>query len=160
MALALIRLLLPWRQSKPHHFSLNPTKTPFLSRLRQCQTFASLPKTLILTQDERSFSGEREATLGSGSDTIAAIVTSLGGGPAAVGIVRLSGPTAIAVAGRVFRPVKRLKEEGGIVAWRPRSHFVEYGYVLDKDGNVIDEVIHSENCLFIKETNRYNNIYV
>jgi GTP-binding protein TrmE N-terminus len=84
--------------------------------------------------------GQRAEILGSG--TIAAIVTSLGGGPAAVGIVRLSGPNAIAVAGRVFRPVKRPKEEIGTVAWRPRSHFVEYGYVLDKDGNVIDEVMY------------------
>ncbi|KAJ1701281.1 hypothetical protein LUZ63_001060 [Rhynchospora breviuscula] len=144
MASSLIRLL-PWRQPKPHHlfpFSLNPTKTPFLFRLRHFQASTSSPKTLILTQDERSkgsLSTEREAIVGSG--TIAAIVTSLGGGPAAVGIVRISGPTAVAVAGQVFRPVKRLKEEGGSVGWRPRSHFVEYGYVLDNDGNVIDEVL-------------------
>ncbi|KAJ4760413.1 tRNA modification GTPase MnmE [Rhynchospora pubera] len=144
MALALIRLL-PWRQPKPHclfPFSLNPTKTHFLFHLRHCQASTSSPKTLILTQDERSngsLSAEREAIVGSG--TIAAIVTSLGGGPAAVGIVRLSGPTAVAVAGQVFRPVKRVKEEGGCVAWRPKSHFVEYGYVLDNDGNVIDEVL-------------------
>ncbi|KAJ4746090.1 tRNA modification GTPase MnmE [Rhynchospora pubera] len=144
MALALIRLL-PWRQPKPHHlfpFSLNPTKTHFLFHLRHCQASTSSPKTLILTQDERSngsLSAEREAIVGSG--TIAAIVTSLGGGPAAVGIVRLSGPTAVAVAGQVFRPVKRVKEEDGCVAWRPKSHFVEYGYVLDNDGNVIDEVL-------------------
>ncbi|XP_078179833.1 tRNA modification GTPase [Carex rostrata] len=139
MALALIRLL-PWRQPKPQHFFLNPTKAPFLSHLRQCQIFSTSPRTVVLTQDERttgSFSGKREV----GSGTIAAVVTPLGGGPAAVGIVRLSGPTAIAVAGQVFRPVKRSKEEGGTVAWRPRSHFVEYGYVLDKDGNVIDEVL-------------------
>ncbi|KAF3324314.1 putative tRNA modification GTPase MnmE [Carex littledalei] len=141
MALALIRLL-PWRQPKPHHFFLNPTEAPFLSHLRQCQIFATSPRTLVLTQDERttgSLSSKRKAIVGSG--TIAAVVTPLGGGPAAVGIVRLSGPTAIAVAGQVFRPVKRSKEEGGTVAWRPRSHFVEYGYVLDKDGNVIDEVL-------------------
>ncbi|KAJ4791454.1 tRNA modification GTPase MnmE [Rhynchospora pubera] len=145
MASSLIRLLLPWRQPKPHHlfpFSLNPTKTSFLFHLRRCQASTSSPKRLILTQDERSkgsLSTEREAIVGSG--TIAAIVTSLGGGPAAVGIVRISGPTAVAVAGQVFRPVKRWKEEGGCVAWRPKSHFVEYGYVLDNDGNVIDEVL-------------------
>uniref|UniRef100_A0A0E0AV68 TrmE-type G domain-containing protein n=1 Tax=Oryza glumipatula TaxID=40148 RepID=A0A0E0AV68_9ORYZ len=53
---------------------------------------------------------------GAGPGTIAAIVTSLGGGPAAVGIVRLSGPDAAAVAGR-------------------------YGVALDRDGGVIDEVL-------------------
>lgn len=73
-----------------------------------------------------------------GSETIAAIVTSLGGGPAAVGIVRVSGPSAVEVAGKVFRPARRgeKKEE----TWRPRSHFVEYGVVRDRDGNLVDEV--------------------
>lgn len=89
-------------------------------------------KNLILTKDERAgTSGTVE-----GSGTIAAIVTSLGGGPAAVGIVRLSGPMAVDVASRVFRPAKR----NGEVPWRPRSHFVEYGLALDLEGNVIDEV--------------------
>lgn len=67
------------------------------------------------------------------STTIAAIVTSLGGPPAAVGIVRLSGPHAVSIAGRVFRPARNM--------WRPTSHVVEYGVVLDFDGNVVDEVI-------------------
>ncbi|KEH34876.1 putative GTP-binding protein TrmE/Glycine cleavage system T protein, domain 1 [Medicago truncatula] len=67
------------------------------------------------------------------STTIAAIVTSLGGPPAAVGIVRLSGPHAVSIAGRVFRPARN--------TWRPTSHVVEYGVVLDSDGNVVDEVI-------------------
>lgn len=71
--------------------------------------------------------------------TIAAIVTSLGGGPAAVGIIRLSGPSAVDVAGRVFRPAgKGEKNEGR--KWRPRSHSVEYGSVVDTSGDVIDEV--------------------
>ncbi|KAI4965647.1 hypothetical protein ZWY2020_051201 [Hordeum vulgare] len=39
--------------------------------------------------------------------TIAAIVTSLGGGPAAVGFVRLSGADAVAVVARVFRPTRK-----------------------------------------------------
>ncbi|WJX38677.1 hypothetical protein P8452_26312 [Trifolium repens] len=68
------------------------------------------------------------------STTIAAIVTSLGGPPAAVGIVRLSGPHAVSIAGRVFRPAVRN-------TWQPTSHVVEYGVVLDSDGNVIDEVL-------------------
>ncbi|GLT32927.1 hypothetical protein SLA2020_075570 [Shorea laevis] len=76
--------------------------------------------------------------------TIAAIVTSLGGPPAAVGIVRLSGPTAVEVAGRVFRPAgkkKRKKKRISSDSWRPTSHVVEYGVVLDSQGNVVDEVL-------------------
>ncbi|XP_028771907.1 uncharacterized protein LOC114729117 [Neltuma alba] len=69
--------------------------------------------------------------------TIAAIVTSLGGPSGAVGIVRLSGPSAVAVATRVFRPARKRKKG----TWQPTSHVVEYGMVLDKDGNVIDEVL-------------------
>jgi tRNA modification GTPase len=72
------------------------------------------------------------------SSTIAAIVTSLGGPPAAVGIVRLSGPSAVGIVGRLFRP--RLKKKRQSSMWKPRSHVVEYGMVLDSHGNVIDEV--------------------
>lgn len=52
--------------------------------------------------------------------------------------MRLSGPDAVAVADRVFRPAgtRRASEQ-----WRPRSHFVEYGLALDADGSVIDEVL-------------------
>lgn len=74
--------------------------------------------------------------------TIAAIVTSLGGGPAAVGIVRLSGPDAAPSRARV-----PAGQEGG-APWRPRSHFVEYGVALDRDGGVIDEVHYCALVLF------------
>ncbi|CAJ1974139.1 unnamed protein product [Sphenostylis stenocarpa] len=88
---------------------------------------------LVVKKDERLGAGECvDEVVGSGT-TIAAIVTSLGGPPAAVGIVRLSGPEAVSIAGRVFRPARN--------AWRPTSHVVEYGVVLDSDGNVIDEVL-------------------
>lgn len=88
--------------------------------------------------------------------TIAAIVTSLGGPPAAVGIVRLSGPSAVDIAGKVFRPLRNkgkkkqkvpgkrddeVKEGEGSSLWRPISHVVEYGVVLDSNGNVVDEVL-------------------
>ncbi|XP_057441993.1 uncharacterized protein LOC130733748 [Lotus japonicus] len=91
---------------------------------------------VVLNKDERL--GERvghnnTTELGNSTTTIAAIVTSLGGPPAAVGIVRLSGPHAVSIAGRVFRP--------GRSTWRPTSHVVEYGVVFDSDGNVIDEVL-------------------
>lgn len=75
----------------------------------------------------------------SGPSTIAAIVTSLGGPPGAVGIVRLSGPAAVAVVRQLFRPMSRRKKNDFV--WRPKSHFVEYGVALDNHGNVIDEVL-------------------
>ncbi|KAG2399929.1 tRNA modification GTPase [Vigna angularis] len=40
---------------------------------------------------------------------------------------------AVSIAGRVFRPARN--------SWRPTSHVVEYGVVLDSDGNFIDEVL-------------------
>ncbi|KAJ0512345.1 putative small GTP-binding protein [Helianthus annuus] len=77
--------------------------------------------------------------LGAYPGTIAAIVTSLGGQASAVGIVRISGPTAVSIAGRVFRPLKKRKRKN--VSWQPTSHVVEYGVVCDSHGNVVDEVI-------------------
>ncbi|CAL0327384.1 unnamed protein product [Lupinus luteus] len=74
------------------------------------------------------------------STTIAAIVTSLGGPPGAVGIVRLSGPSAVSVVARIFKKkMKKNKEKE--VTWKVKSHVVEYGVVLDLDGDVIDEVL-------------------
>ncbi|XP_062191286.1 uncharacterized protein LOC133895112 [Phragmites australis] len=107
------------------------------------RTLATRADTLVLPGDERSPSrlphqpgpdygiGGRSAP-----GTIAAIVTSLGGGSAAVGVVRLSGPDAVAVADRVFRPAGRAP-----APWRPRSHLAEYGLALGAEGNVIDEVL-------------------
>ena len=75
------------------------------------------------------------------SSTIVAIVTPIGGPPGAVGIVRLSGPKAVEVARRVFRSAKKTKKkESDSDTWRPKSHFVEYGVVVDSNGNVVDEV--------------------
>ncbi|KAJ4870780.1 hypothetical protein Rs2_47613 [Raphanus sativus] len=78
------------------------------------------------------------------SSTIAAIVTPIGGPPGAVGIVRLSGDKAVEVAGRVFHPAnkrRRRRRKESIDLWQPRSHFVEYGLVVDSKGNVVDEVL-------------------
>lgn len=84
------------------------------------------------------------------SSTIAAIVTSLGGPAAAVGIVRLSGPLSVEITRKLFQPMGERKKkmmdeevkrtEDGCL-WQPKSHVVEYGVVLDLLGNVIDEVI-------------------
>eukprot|EP00897_Mesotaenium_endlicherianum_P004451 jgi/Mesen1/4033/ME000212S03056 len=68
-------------------------------------------------------------------DTIAAIVTAVAGQQAGVAIVRLSGPSAVDVAGRIFRPAKKGAR------WQPESHRVEYGWAVDEQGAVIDEVL-------------------
>ncbi|KAJ4822500.1 hypothetical protein Tsubulata_016876 [Turnera subulata] len=152
------------------HFSINPTTTittrslSFLSpsKTRKPKTltkpFANLnptnpnppnnPKTsLLLNSNDQRFLGQNEAQK-SGS-TIAAIVTSVGGPPAAVGIVRLSGPSAVDIAARVFKPMRMRKKKkknqvengDGSCLWRPTSHVVDYGMVLDHQGNAIDEVL-------------------
>ncbi|KAM6578333.1 hypothetical protein CsatB_030170 [Cannabis sativa] len=75
-----------------------------------------------------------------GSATIAAVVTPTGGPSGAVGIIRLSGPSAVDIVGRVFR--KKVKRKNGSSgSWRPTSHVVEYGVVVDSGGNVVDEVL-------------------
>ncbi|KAI7733888.1 hypothetical protein M8C21_031915, partial [Ambrosia artemisiifolia] len=98
---------------------------------------------LVLNKDERVGSSSLGSNLSgpdvNSSSTIAAIVTSLGGQASAVGIVRLSGPTAVNIAGRVFRPLKKRKRK--TLSWQPTSHVVEYGVVCDSHGNVVDEVI-------------------
>jgi tRNA modification GTPase len=108
--------------------------------------------TLVLGKDERFLVGAGGAQpVENTSATIAAIVTSLGGPPAAVGIVRLSGPSAVAIAGRVFRPARTKKRKslnGSSSSWRPTSHVVEYGVVSDPHGNVVDEVSFLHLFLF------------
>lgn len=99
--------------------------------------------TFLLAPDERladSHTGiEREQI--ENSSTIAAIVTSIGGPPAAVGIVRLSGPRAVNIVGTLFCPAAKKKGKNlSRHPWRPTSHVVEYGVVLDQQGDVIDEV--------------------
>ncbi|WP_334110207.1 tRNA uridine-5-carboxymethylaminomethyl(34) synthesis GTPase MnmE, partial [Thermodesulfitimonas autotrophica] len=69
-------------------------------------------------------------------DTIAAIATPLGEG--GVGIVKVSGPDAVAIASAVFRPKKNRKWAEG-----PGYRLV-YGHVVDPEtGAVIDEVLLS-----------------
>ncbi|KAL2503791.1 tRNA modification GTPase [Abeliophyllum distichum] len=118
-------------------FSSSPKPT---SPPRQVTPKATKENKLVFNKDERLGSGAvccDESVVN--SSTIAAIVTSLCGPPAAVGIVRLSGPSAVSIVGRVFRPASRKKRRRP--DWRPVSHVVEYGEVLDSHGNVIDEVL-------------------
>jgi tRNA modification GTPase len=66
-------------------------------------------------------------------DTIAAIATAVV--PSAIGILRLSGPDAIAIADRVFTPLK-----GGPMADRPDRKLV-YGTLRDSRGRDIDQCL-------------------
>ncbi|KAF8411507.1 hypothetical protein HHK36_004059 [Tetracentron sinense] len=121
-------------------FSPSPKPKPYSKTLRPL--LSPKEKTLVLTKDERFGSSSIHGDTVENSSTIAAIVTSLGGQPGAVGIVRLSGPSAVAVAARVFRPSRsKLRKSSGSYLWSPSSHVVEYGVVFDLQGNVIDEVL-------------------
>ncbi|XP_021896039.1 uncharacterized protein LOC110813277 isoform X2 [Carica papaya] len=138
------RLSLPFSKFLPTLFSTSPKPLTLKPR-------ATNPdKTLVFNNDDRLMP-PGDALNGADylqcSSTIAAIVTSLGGPPGAVGIVRLSGPTAVHIVARVFRPANNMRKkttEGktcGSGSWLPTSHVVEYGFVLDSGGNVVDEVL-------------------
>jgi tRNA modification GTPase len=65
-------------------------------------------------------------------DTIAAIATPPGVG--AIGVVRLSGPDAIAVGDKIFKG-KKLENQPG--------HTLHFGHIVDDEDKVIDEVVVS-----------------
>ena len=69
------------------------------------------------------------------SDTIAAIATALS--DAGIGIIRISGPEAIAVANRV---VVNKKKEHTLKNWQ--THTIHYGFV-EENGAILDEVMVS-----------------
>jgi len=66
------------------------------------------------------------------TDTIAAISTPLGEG--GIAVIRVSGPEAVAVAGRLFRSRTPLEQVP--------THTVHYGFIVDPaDGEPVDEVL-------------------
>ena len=67
------------------------------------------------------------------SDTIAAIATAFG--RAALGIIRLSGPEALAAVEALFRP-----KGGGRLGEKPPRTMV-LGSLLDTDGTQLDQVL-------------------
>ena len=67
-------------------------------------------------------------------DTIAAISTAVG--PSGIGIVRISGPAAIAVADRLFRAA-----DGRLLA-EAESHTIHYGHIAEGE-TLLDEVLVS-----------------
>lgn len=66
------------------------------------------------------------------NDNIVAISTSLGIG--AIAIVRVSGTNAIDIVNRIYK---------GKDLTKVNSHTINYGHIIDKDGNIIDEVLVS-----------------
>lgn len=68
-------------------------------------------------------------------DTIAAISTPIGF--SGIGIVRLSGDQAVSIVEKIFQPKskKKLREH-------PNRSMV-YGHIVDRDGNILDEVLVS-----------------
>jgi tRNA modification GTPase len=92
----------------------------------------------------RLITGEQKALLRPGifvviydmlfQDTICAVSTPAGNG--GIGIIRLSGKDAIAIASTVFRA----KQEGALS--RAKSHTIHYGQVVDPaSGEVVDEAL-------------------
>lgn len=68
------------------------------------------------------------------NDTIAAIATALS--DSGIGIIRISGDDAIYIVDSIFR-----SPSGKRILTKVQSHTVHYGYIVDKDENVIDEVM-------------------
>jgi len=64
---------------------------------------------------------------------------------AAVAIVRLSGPEAVAVAQRVFRPSGRARGAAS-ERWQPETHRVYHGRLVDAAGAVLDEARRSPDA--------------
>ncbi|HEX8684253.1 MAG TPA: tRNA uridine-5-carboxymethylaminomethyl(34) synthesis GTPase MnmE [Ardenticatenaceae bacterium] len=64
-------------------------------------------------------------------DTIAAVATAAG--EAGIGIVRISGPQALPMLQRVFRPAAP--------SWQPESHRMVYGRLVTLAGEMLDEVM-------------------
>lgn len=70
------------------------------------------------------------------TDTIAAIATALS--DSGIGIIRVSGKDAIEIADRVYLSKNRRKHLKDV-----ESHTIHYGYIIDKQDEILDEVLVS-----------------
>ena len=76
-------------------------------------------------------------------DTIVGIASGMGGG---IGVIRVSGSDAFYVAGCIFRTKKYLNSSRE-KAWdndyllKKESHTIQYGFIIDENDEVLDEVI-------------------
>ncbi|WP_300774408.1 hypothetical protein [uncultured Desulfovibrio sp.] len=66
-------------------------------------------------------------------DTIAAVATAMA--PSGIGIVRISGPDAVAVADRLYRGKREEKRLENV-----KSHTIHYGWIVEQE-QVLDEVL-------------------
>ena len=69
------------------------------------------------------------------NNTICAIATAPGG---AIGIIRISGPEAISIADKVFRPIG-----SNLSLSQRKAYTLAFGNIINADNEVVDEVIVS-----------------
>lgn len=81
-----------------------------------------------------------------GKDTIAGIASGMGGG---IGVIRISGEDALKVIGEIFRcknnivsgKINPLADWDEDYFYHQNSHTIHYGFIVNDDGNVLDEVM-------------------
>lgn len=83
----------------------------------------------------------------SDQDTIAGIASGMGGG---IGIVRVSGSDALSYVSKIFRK-KNNDEINENFFSEKKSHTIHYGYILNQDNSILDEVM----VLLMKAPNSY-----
>lgn len=69
------------------------------------------------------------------NNTICAIATAPGG---AIGIIRISGPEAISIADKVFRPIG-----SNLSLSQRKAYTLAFGNIINADNEVVDEVLVS-----------------
>ena len=70
------------------------------------------------------------------TDTIAAIATAIS--DAGIGIIRVSGEEAVSIVHNIYQN----KERKNVLVHYP-THTIHYGFIVEKDGTVLDEVMVS-----------------
>lgn len=70
------------------------------------------------------------------TDTIAAVATAMS--DSGIGIIRVSGDDAVVVVDRIYRNAKKER-----VLMKYNSHTIHYGFIVDKDETIVDEVMVS-----------------
>ena len=70
------------------------------------------------------------------TDTIAAIATAMS--DSGIGIIRVSGDKAIEIVDKIYQNVRHEK-----VLKKYESHTIHYGFLVEEDGTVVDEIMIS-----------------
>lgn len=99
------------------------------------------------------------------NDTIAAISTGMASG--GIGIIRISGPKAIALCDRIFIRNKNNKESDGFLS-KAAANTINFGFIYDRDADeILDEVLvsvfrapHTYTREDICEINCHGGLYV